>query len=266
MCEEREGSEMYRGGINKGLSYGLEALGLIKKRSSDIEIVLFGTDELPRVDFPYTFFFNPPQEDLVRIYSSCDVFIIPSLLEGSPNPPKEAMACGCAVVSTDWPGHQDICVDQETALVVPRRDPKRLAEAAIKILEDDLLRNRLIEGGYKKVKEFGWRRVIGELEEVFERVKELKSQRDLKKMTEWEKVVAISPEDAWAHYQFGIELSKMGRMKEVEREFEEAARCGPSFELPLEGLRILRGGQRVFPQDWSDLKGSLVISKGEDCL
>jgi glycosyltransferase involved in cell wall biosynthesis len=39
--------------------------------------------------------------EMCEWYRRCDVFICTALSEGTPNPPFEAAACGCAVVSTD---------------------------------------------------------------------------------------------------------------------------------------------------------------------
>ena len=38
---------------------------------------------------------------LPKYYNACDVFVMPAFMEGSPNVIKEAMACGCPLVSTD---------------------------------------------------------------------------------------------------------------------------------------------------------------------
>lgn len=38
---------------------------------------------------------------LPKYYNACDVFVMPAFMEGSPNVIKEAMACGCPIVSTD---------------------------------------------------------------------------------------------------------------------------------------------------------------------
>lgn len=41
------------------------------------------------------------QKRLNKYYNGCDVFLLTSLYEGSPNVIKEAMACNCPIVSTD---------------------------------------------------------------------------------------------------------------------------------------------------------------------
>ena len=46
-------------------------------------------------------FYNIPNTDLPWFYSAADVVLLTSTWEGSPNVIKEAMACGCPIVSTD---------------------------------------------------------------------------------------------------------------------------------------------------------------------
>ena len=45
--------------------------------------------------------FNIPNIDLPWFYSAANVVLLTSVWEGSPNVIKEAMACGCPIVSTD---------------------------------------------------------------------------------------------------------------------------------------------------------------------
>jgi len=53
------------------------------------------------------------------------------------------MACGRAVVATAVDGTPEIVADGETGLLVPPRDPDRLAAALARVLGDGGLRERL---------------------------------------------------------------------------------------------------------------------------
>ena len=72
-----------------------------------------------------------------------DVFVLPSLSEGSPNALLEAMACGLPIVATRVGGVPEIAVDGETALLVPPEDPVALARAIDRLLRDRALAARL---------------------------------------------------------------------------------------------------------------------------
>lgn len=47
-----------------------------------------------------------PTEDVVALYQTADVFVLPSFYEGLPLVLAEALACGAKVVATDLPGVQ----------------------------------------------------------------------------------------------------------------------------------------------------------------
>jgi len=49
----------------------------------------------------------------------------------------EAMACGTACVITDTGGVLDYTIPWETAIVVPPRNPEKLAKAILDLLNND---------------------------------------------------------------------------------------------------------------------------------
>jgi glycosyltransferase involved in cell wall biosynthesis len=77
----------------------------------------------------------------------------------------EAMACGCALVTTDNGGSRDYAVDGETALVVPPGDPIALAVAAERLIRDGAIRTRLAASGSELVRSrFDWDNTAAVLE------------------------------------------------------------------------------------------------------
>ena len=82
----------------------------------------------------------------IRNYlSAADVYTLPSRHEGFPVAPLEAMACGLPVVAADAPGVSDILEQGEMSggLVVPREDPSALAQALVRVLDDEAWRCEL---------------------------------------------------------------------------------------------------------------------------
>lgn len=103
-------------------------------------------------------------EELVSFYSSSDVFVFTSHLEGFGLPPLEAMACKTSVVTTDCLGTRDFVVNNFNALVVPFKNPEKIAEAVLQILKSPELSNKLIKNGFQTAKEFNWHQVVNRLE------------------------------------------------------------------------------------------------------
>ena len=56
------------------------------------------------------------------------------------------------VVASDLGGPRELVVDGETGMLVPPSDPKALAEAIIRILDDDNLARRMGEAGYQQAR------------------------------------------------------------------------------------------------------------------
>lgn len=147
----------------KGCSDGLNAISLARE-SVDFDVVLFGAHEA-KGDVPpdAEFHFDPPQEDLRRLYCSCDVFLSPSWLEGGPMPPMEAMACGCAVVASNSRGIVEYAIHEENALLSEPRHPERLAADLIRVISDRELMRRLGEHGIRRMELFTWERSAGQM-------------------------------------------------------------------------------------------------------
>jgi glycosyltransferase involved in cell wall biosynthesis len=77
-----------------------------------------------------------------RFMSSIDVFVLPSLTEGTPNAIIEAMAHGKPIVATHVGGIPDL-VDETIGILVPAGDPQALGEAMIRLAIDAELRQTM---------------------------------------------------------------------------------------------------------------------------
>ena len=71
-----------------------------------------------------------------RLLGQMDLFVLPSHMEGMPNALIEAMAAGRPTVATDAGGNAEVVADGETGLIVPPRNPARLADAILTLLKD----------------------------------------------------------------------------------------------------------------------------------
>jgi glycosyltransferase involved in cell wall biosynthesis len=77
-------------------------------------------------------------EDMAAFYALCDVTVLPSLnsTESFGMVQVESMLCGTPVVASDLPGVRQPVQQSGMGLVVPPRDPLRLAQAINQVLAD----------------------------------------------------------------------------------------------------------------------------------
>ena len=84
-----------------------------------------------------------PHDTLPVCLASAAVYVSTSTSDGGmPVSTLEAMASGCAMVLTDAGDHAALAAE-DAAVVVPARDPERLAAAIIRLLDDPACRERL---------------------------------------------------------------------------------------------------------------------------
>lgn len=162
---------MYSQTVWKGGRDGIEALKIVKEQFPRLSVILFGVGPRPAfIPKWMKYIQNPSQDVLVKnIYNGSSIYLCPSWTEGWHLPPAEAMACGCAVVSTDIGGVRDYAIDMQTALLSPPQDPAKLAKNVLKLLNDDNLRLQIAKAGYEKILSFNWDYSTLQLESFFEK-------------------------------------------------------------------------------------------------
>jgi D-inositol-3-phosphate glycosyltransferase len=111
------------------------------------------------------------REDLPPILRSADVFAAPSWYEPFGLPVVEAMACGVPVVASAAGGMLDTVVHEVTGLLVPPRDPAKLAKALDDVLRAGALRNGMgLAGRVRARSRYCWDRVAAEAHTTYELV------------------------------------------------------------------------------------------------
>jgi len=108
-------------------------------------------------------------EQLHREYESAAIFILTSTSENFPVVLLEAMAAGCAVITSNNTG----CVEVvgEAALFVEPRDVENIKQQLLTLINDSHLMNQLGKTGRNRVeKEFTWSKVAGKYMNLYKDV------------------------------------------------------------------------------------------------
>jgi glycosyltransferase involved in cell wall biosynthesis len=110
-------------------------------------------------------------EETAAAFAAADLFVLPSLFEGTPLTLVEAMASGLPVVTTATCGMRDVVRDGENGLLVPTRSPSAIAAAVERFIDDESLRARLGTAARAEAAErYTWKLAAAPVLEVYERL------------------------------------------------------------------------------------------------
>lgn len=135
----------------KGHAYLIEAMPAVLERFPLARLLLLGQGELRgqleervrslgltgRVDFLGV------RSDVPALLALADVFVLPSLWEGTSLALLEAMAAARPIAATDIPGNRPLLEDQRDCLLAAPGRPEALAQAVIRLLQDRELAAKL---------------------------------------------------------------------------------------------------------------------------
>lgn len=93
------------------------------------------------------------------LYASADLVLNPSTVDNMPISILEAFASGVPVVSTDAGGIPDLVTTEVDGLLVPVGDDTAMATAALRVLREDKLAERLRQAGLQTAQQYAWPRV-----------------------------------------------------------------------------------------------------------
>jgi glycosyltransferase involved in cell wall biosynthesis len=105
------------------------------------------------------------EKDMVPLYSNASAFVFPSVYEGFGLNPLEAMACGTAVTTSNISCIPEIC--GSAALYFDPKDPEDIALKTYTLINNHVLRQKLIDRGLENVKRFSWEKMARETQALY---------------------------------------------------------------------------------------------------
>ena len=152
---------LYSNGLRKGLEDGFKVLTEIHRVYPRLRVLLFGSTKFKHSLAPWMEWRGQvSHEELIKIYNQAALFLCPSLYEGWGLPGFEAMACGCALVSTRHDGVSEYAEHEVSALLAPVGDVETLASHICRLISDEALRIRIARKGMESVQRFTWERSV----------------------------------------------------------------------------------------------------------
>jgi len=111
-----------------------------------------------------------PKSEVPAALDWGDIFLNTTNIDNTPVTVLEAMACGLCVVSTDVGGIPYLLDNGRDALLVPPNEPRLMAEAVARILDEPGLAGSLRDQAHAKMRGYGWDAVLPQWERLLEAV------------------------------------------------------------------------------------------------
>ena len=141
----------------KGLDFGVAIIRKLKEeRFENVVYCSIGRlkpEYVGLFDIKWDFLYRDEYPKALR---ETDIFIYPSLYDGFGAPPQQAMASGCALVTTNIDGTDEYGVHQENCMMAMPTDLETMVDNVKRLIIDIELRDRIRENGLLTVKKYSW--------------------------------------------------------------------------------------------------------------
>lgn len=144
--------------IAKGVPYLLEAWRRLHWRDAELWIVGAIAPDFAKIRTHWNDMSNVRfiayTRELARLMQQCNVFVFPSIQEGSALVTYEAMAAGLPIITT--PNAGSVARDGEEGFIVPMRDVDALCTRLEHLRSNDVLRAQMGRAARARVEAFTW--------------------------------------------------------------------------------------------------------------
>lgn len=165
----------------KGLHFLLEAAPRIKARIPNVKFLLVGPDWGYRAELEslasrlgirdqVIFTGELDEQELLRAYGLCELVILPSLGEATGLTILEAMAAEKPVVASRLPTIAEFVKNGRDGLLFEPGDIKMLEDSVVMVMNNQELKQRLIENGRRIARQRDWSRIAGLVEKIYEQI------------------------------------------------------------------------------------------------
>lgn len=146
--------------LRKGIHYLAMAAEILKGRGRDYEFRVAGdVGEMVRKQplcRHLNFIGRIPRDRIHEEFQQADIFVLPSLAEGSAEVTYEALAAGVPIVVTAAAG--SVARDGIEGRIIAERNPESLADALEQLIEDRPLRDRMAFAARERARDYTWER------------------------------------------------------------------------------------------------------------
>jgi glycosyltransferase involved in cell wall biosynthesis len=161
----------------KGYEYLIEAVNILVARYGlCVTCIIIGEGEerknleklIKKLKLENNFFLLGEIKNAAQFLSAFDIYVCSSVKEGLPYSIIEAMQAGLPVIATDVGGNPELIKNQTDGILVPAKNPEKLAEEIITLINNPNIRENLGKSTRQKaLKNFTLQRMIEETEKLY---------------------------------------------------------------------------------------------------
>ena len=144
---------VYSEANRKNIKMIMQSMEYIHEKYPNVVIKSFGFEKKEIIPVYIEYSENPSLEDRIKLYCNSDIFLLSSNFEGFGIPPAEAMACRCAVVSTDVGAISEYSENNVSSLIVPSGNLDKFIKAIEYLINNKKEIERISIAGYNNVRE-----------------------------------------------------------------------------------------------------------------
>jgi len=161
----------------KNVKVLIKAMPLLIKKTKDVRLTIAGSGYLQKslkklartlnVGRYILFLGRLGHKDLLGAYNSCDVFVLPSLVELEGMVVLEAMACGKPILISNSKESASVDFVKENGFLFEKKDPKDLSVKLWRILKNEKLRIKMGRISFKNSRDYDINKSVDMLERVY---------------------------------------------------------------------------------------------------
>lgn len=134
----------------KGHKYLIEAAQTLCQKNNNLYFVISGEgaerdkleDQIEKSGLSEKFFLLGNRNDMDNVFSSLDIFILPSLSEGTSLALLEAMSYRLPVIATNVGSNPKLIVNKDNGIIIKSKNPQEIISSISKMMRSTLLKNK----------------------------------------------------------------------------------------------------------------------------
>lgn len=167
-------------GIRKGVMTLINVIPKLISENNDLEFILCGSGD---VELAYNniklqvnnnqvkYLKSVTSEELPKLLSKADIYVLPSYSEGLPYSIMEAMSCGLPIISTDVGCIPEIVKDGENGKLIKPGDVDALYNSIKELIQNRALMSEIKNNNRRKICEhYSWKNTLKIIENIYQEV------------------------------------------------------------------------------------------------